>query len=249
MAAPAAHNNGRRQSFAEYVHASVVAFQQSTVAAQTARDETTATSWERLVHCCTALGYALALSGAVVVLTAWIATWDWVRRDGVLLGVSNDALAGLIGGVGVTAYTLGTYCNIAQSPERPNGRDGPRYARLVLVMGAVMVPLLYAWFWALEHGAGINAWYSLVHPPTMFIGVALHIVLELGGRLKWSAYDRRKRQEQHGGDSGGEQLVTIAAQQPWLAAPAAAQTSSSFTDILVSLIGLIAAMSVNALCK
>ena len=67
MAAPA-HNKARRQSFTQYVASSVTALLPSTVAAQTARDETKATSWERLVHCCTALGYALAQSGVVVVV-------------------------------------------------------------------------------------------------------------------------------------------------------------------------------------
>ena len=255
MAPPAAHNKGRRQSFVEYVHASVIAVKQSIVAAQMARDEATATSWERLVHCCTALGYALALSGVVVVLAAWLSTWDWVRRDddGVP-GVNNDALAALIGGVMTTGHTLSTYCNIAQGTERPNGRGGPRYARWVLVVGSVMVPLVYAWFWALEHGTGINAWYSLVHPPAMFIWVVLFVVLDIAGRGKWAAYDRRKHQEQHGGEGGGVagaggEQVAIAAQQRGSAAPAAAQSSSFIADTLVSLIVIVACFSVMALCK
>ena len=79
MAAP--HNKARRPSFVQYVVSSVTALLPSTVAAQTARDETKATSWERLVHCCTALGYSLTLSGVVVMVVAWFSTWDWVRRD------------------------------------------------------------------------------------------------------------------------------------------------------------------------
>ena len=58
-----------------------------------------------------------------------------------------------------------------------------------------MAPIAYGWFWALEHGADINAWYSLVHPPTLFALAILFITSEIWGRRKWSNYDRRKRLE------------------------------------------------------
>ena len=170
----------RQQSFGQYVVSSMTARLPSTVAAQAARDEAKATSWERLVHCCTALGYALVLSGVVVVVVTWLSTWDWVRRDddGVP-GVNNDALARLIGGVQASAFTLIMYFATAQYIERPGGSAGPRYARLNLAVGAVMVPVGYGWFWALEHGAGINAWYSLVHPPSMFVWIALFLIIAI----------------------------------------------------------------------
>ena len=89
-------NIARRQSFVQSVRSAVVAVLPSTIAAQTVRDETKATSWGRLIHCCAALGYALALCGVDVLVVAWLSTWDWVRRNdnnGVLSGVNNDALA------------------------------------------------------------------------------------------------------------------------------------------------------------
>ena len=256
MASPAPHNKARRQSFTQYVLSSVTALLPSTVAAQTARDETKATSWERLVHCCTALGYALALSGVVVVLVTWLSTWDWVRRDddGVP-GVNNDALVLLLGGVMSSAHALSTYCNIAHSPERPDDRSGPRYARWVLAVGAVMVPVGgYGWLWALEHGARINAWYSLLHPPSLLVWAILFLIMELGGRQKWAEHDRRKRQEEHGeegggaeGAGGGAQLVKVAAQSA--GSPEAQQSSSWIADTLINLIVLFAVLSVATLCK
>ena len=63
-------NNARRQSFVQYVRSAVVAVLPSTIAAQTVRDETKATSWGRLIHCCTALGYALAICGVDMLTVA-----------------------------------------------------------------------------------------------------------------------------------------------------------------------------------
>ena len=113
-------------------------------------------------------------------------------NTGALVGVSNEALSLLIGGVLASAHALVSYSNVALSPERPGKRIGPRYARWVLVVGAVMVPACYGWLWALEHEAGINAWYSLVHPPTFLVWVIAFIVMDIGGRKKWAERDRRK---------------------------------------------------------
>ena len=74
----------------------------------------------------------------------WLSTWDWVLRDDDgAPGVSNDALAFLMTVV-ACGYAGCTYFNCAQSPERPGGRSGPRYARWVLAVSAVMVPALCA---------------------------------------------------------------------------------------------------------
>ena len=248
MAAP--RNNARKQSFSQNVRSSVVALQQSVISVQAARDETKATSWGRVVHCCTALGYALAHSGVVVLLAAWLSTWGWVRRnDDGEPSVDNDALAALIGGVLASAYTLGSYCNITQCTERPGGRSGPRYARLVLVVGAVMCPAGYGWFWVLEHEAGIDAWYSLVHPATLFIWAVLFVVMELGGRQKWSEHDRRKNQA-GGAEAGGGVAADAIVAAPGGAAPGiSAQPSSFIADTLISLIVLLATFSVMALCE
>ena len=246
----AARTNARKQSFSQYLRSSIVALQQSVISAQAARDETKATSWGRLVHCCTALGYALAHSGVVVLLAAWLSTWGWVRRnDDGEPSVDKDALAALIGGVLASAYTLCAYCNIAKSIERPGGRSGPRYARLVLVIGAVMCPAGYGFLWGLEHETGIDAWYSLVHPPTLFIWIAFFIVMELGGRQKWSEHDRRKNQA-GGAEAGGGVAADAIVAAPGGAAPGiSAQPSSFIADTLVSLIVVLATMSVAALCE
>ena len=258
----AAHpNNARRQSFVQYVRSSVVELQKSVVVAQTARDDTKATSWGRLVHCSTALGYALAICGVDMVVVTWLSAWEWVRRDdntGALLGVNNDALAILVGGVTASAYALITYCNIAKSRERPGGRTGPRYARWVLVVGVVMVPAGYGWLWALEHEAGINAWYSLAHPPTMLVWIVAFLIMELGGRKKWAKRDRRKGQAggaagassddglQHDGSDAARN--NTATSRPGGAATAA-QSSSFIADTIVSMVVILATMSVLNLCK
>ena len=246
----AARTNARKQSFSQYLRSSIVALQQSVISAQAARDETKATSWGRLVHCCTALGYALAHSGVVVLLAAWLSTWGWVRRnDDGEPSVDNEVLAALLCGVLASAYTMLTYCNTAQCRERPGGRGGPRYARLVLVVGAVLCPAVYGWFWVLEHEAGIDAWYSLVHPPTMVIWAVLFIVMELGGRQKWSEHDRRKNQA-GGAEAGGGVAADAIVAAPGGAAPGiSAQPSSFIADTLISLIVVLATFSVMALCE
>ena len=256
------NNNARRQSFVQYVRSSVVALQKSAIAAQTARDDTKANAWGRLIHCCTAMGYAIAICGVDMVAVMLLSTWDWVRRDDKnrTVGVSNDALAFLIGGVMASAYALVTYCNIAQSTppsgtERHDQPNGPRYARWVLVVGAAMVPAAYGWLWALEHGAGINAWYSLAHPPTMLVWVIVFLIMDLGGRVKWAARDRRKGQAGGAGassdglqnDGSNADAHNNTANSP--GAASAAQSSSFIADTLVSLIGFLAGISVATLCK
>ena len=248
MAAP--QNNARRQSFIQYVRSSVVTLQQTIISAQTARDETKATSWGRLVHCCTTLGYALALSSGVALTAAWFSSFDWVRRseDGEP-SFNNDTLAFLLGVMG-SLYTLSTYFNIANGLERSGERGGPRYARWVLVVGAVMCPAVYGWFWALEHEAGIDARYSLVPPPTLFIWCALFIVMDIAGRQKWSEYNHRITAD--GLEAAGVQSVQSndgIIKSPRGADPDSAQFTSTFTDTIIGLIVAVAGFSACALCE
>ena len=251
MAAP--RNKDRKQSFTQFVTASVAAVLPSTITAQTVRDKIKPTSWERLIHCCTALGYALVVSTVVVLLVALLSTWEWVRRDkdGVPW-VNNDALALLVGGVMATACTLAGYFHIAQGSERPGGRAGPRYARLALAVGAVMVPAGYGWFWALENKAGINAFHSLVHPPSLFVWVTLCTMMDDIGRRKWSEHDRRKRRKhgKAGAAAGGHQQHDgVVAQPQHVAAAHSAQSSTVVADTITSLVVILATFSVAALCK
>jgi hypothetical protein len=120
--------------------------------------------------------------------------------------------------------------------------------------GVCGVPVGYGWFWALEYGAGINAWYSLVHPPTLLLWAILFILMDIGGRQKWSEHDRRKLQEEHGEEGGGAeevgggaQLVKVAAQSA--GSPEAQKSSSWIADTLISLIVTLAVFSVMTLCK
>ena len=259
-AAPGTHNKARRPTFTQFVRSSVkTALLPSTVAAQKARDETKATALERLVHCCTVLGYSLAQSGVLMVAVMWLSTWDWVHRDeSGAPSMSNVALAALIGGVLASAHTLVVYCNIACCRERPGQRGGPRYARWVLATGALMCPLGYGWLRALEHMTGINAWYSLVHPPTLFVWAALFLIIELGGRQKWADHDRRNKRHENnreysstGEGQGGTRQVVVA-QLPTgssAAASEAAQPKSSNADTIATLIIFFSIISVCALCK
>jgi len=260
MAAPGTHNKARRQSFTQFVSSSVktALLPYTAFAAQTARDETKATTLERLVHCCTVLGYSLALSGVLMVAVMWLSTWGWVHRDDSgAPSVSNVALAALIGGVQASAHTLVVYCNIAKGRERPGGRGGPRYARWVLATGALMCPLGYGWFWALEHLAGINAWYSLVHPPTLFVWAVLFLIIELGGRQKWANHDRRNKRHENSRDGGGayegvggaRQVVVARLPTGSAAASEEAQSKSANADIIATLIVFFAIVSVCAMCK
>ena len=252
MAAP--RNKDRKQSFTQFVTASVAAVLPSTITAQTVRDKIKPTSWERLIHCCTALGYALVVSTVVVLLVALLSTWEWVRRDkdGVPW-VNNDALALLVGGVMATAYTLCMYFNCAQGSERPGGRAGPRYARLALAVGAVMVSAVYGWLWALENQAGVNAFHSLVHPPGLFLWAILFTMMDVIGRRKWAQHDRRKRRKhgKAGAAAGGHQQHDGVVAQPLhvAAAHSAKESTTVVADTITSLVVILATFSVAALCK
>ena len=154
-----------------------------------------------------------------------------------------------------TAYILTSFSNLAQVSPRPGGRAGPRYACMALVVGAVMVPAAYGWFWALEHAAGINAFYSLVHPPTLFVWALLFVVVDAMGRQKWAKHDsNRTRQEQRVAEAtegAGQKHDGIMISQPRVkATPRRAQkTETLVADTILSLVVLLATMSVCALCK
>ena len=203
------------------------------------------------MHCCTALGYALVLSGVLVVYAAWLATWAWVIQDdrGVT-SVRNDSLASLVAAM-TCAYTLSTYFNVANAYDSTLGgaragpigaRTGPIFARWALVVGAVIVPAYYGWLWALEHAAGVNAWYSLVHPPSAIVFSVLFILMDTGGRNKWSKkFHNRRKLPKPIIDEGGEGAVQVV--------PQTSPRSASCVDTAIALVTAIAGISIQALCE
>ena len=123
-----------------------------------------------------------------------------------------------------------------------------------------MVPLLYVWFWALVPEAGIsNAWYSLLHPPSMFVWTVLFTVADIVGRRKWSSHDLRKklptsvRIEGTSSDANFEAEEAQHAPVPGGLGPAVQPprtTPSTMADTkIVRLIGILAAVSVSNMCK
>ena len=222
---------------------------------QAARDETRASVLERLAHCCTVLGYALALSCAVVPCVAWISTWDWVRRgeeaEGAWLNLGSlGRMVSMVGGCTVTAMT---FFNNAQASERPGNGCGPRYARSALAVGAVLVPFGYGLIWVLVNVADTNVWYSLVISPVMLSWTVLFIFADFGCRRKWYDHDSRKRQEgaernANNGSNDEDKPLQLGSSASNVAA-AARPVSNNFTDTIISLFGPFAAMSLAFLCK
>ena len=244
MPAPAAAG-ARRQSFTQFIAAKITALAPAATSAQTERDKTRATSWERYVHCCTALGYALAQSGAIMIVVVYFSSWDWVgvndagnpkMKNGVIIKFRITALA---------ALSFATYCNIAQSRETPDGRSGPRYARWVIAVTVLLVPLFYGALWALEEHADVDIYYNVVFLVGGLVYGTTFIIVDIAGRQWWSDRDRSKRSAQpsHVADD------SVAAQVATTTAAAPSSRRAIFADTVLNLVTILVSSVVGAFCK
>ena len=108
-----------------------------------------------------------------------------------------------------------------------------------------MVPVGYGWLWGLQHVAGVDIWYNLVIPPSMFVWCLIFVIADIGARRKWSNHDRRKRGGASNGASSAEtqEAAIIAASLP------PAKPTSALADTVVGLVVVLTGFSVMALCK
>ena len=243
----------RKQSFAQFVHTSVATLLPTPADEHpTARDSTKANSWDRLVHCSTALGYAFVLNGSLVGVALAFSSLAWTRRDAAgNLWLSSESLVFAFS-ITMGGSLFGLYFYVcSKATKTANCRGGSRYARFTLfVTLPVWASIVSGICWALQS----HLWYNLLIPPIYLMWAIFMVVFDILGRKRWSARHRRSQGGQHkivqlhhevGGEPGGAGAGGSISAHP--AMPVAEVESSA--KLFVKLIGLIATFFVFSLCK
>ena len=244
----------RKQSFAQFVHTSVATLLPTPADEHpTARDSTKANSWDRLVHCSTALGYAFVLNGSLVGVALAFSSLAWTRWDAAgNLWLSSESLVFAFSiTMGGSLFSGYFYVCSKATKTAANYRGGSRYARFTLfVTLPVWASIGGGICWALQS----HLWYNVLIPPIYLMWAIFMVVFDILGRKRWSARHRRSQGGQHktvqlhhevGGEPGGAGAGGSISAHP--AMPVAEVESSA--KLFVKLIGLMATFFVYALCK